>query len=132
MSSVKSAQSILRRPSITGKCSAPSSPQVPAHGLNMGSPMQVRAVHFEPPTNLRDLLIRASNEKSYNPKLLEELEGHLTHLKNQRGQVNNCFLIEARANLRVSINQVESNSFFNGTHVHLQYFISHFSYPYIK
>ena len=48
--------------------------------------MQTRAVHFEPPSNLRDLLIRASNEKSYNPKLLEELEGHLTHLKNQRGQ----------------------------------------------
>jgi hypothetical protein len=87
MSSVKSAQSILRRPSMAGKCSATSSPAVASHGLNLGSPMQTRAVHFEPPSNLRDLLIRASNEKNYNPKLLEELEGHLTHLKNQRGQV---------------------------------------------
>ena len=89
MSAIKSTQGILRRPSIGMPSSIQqSSPaqQRPIHGVNMGSPMQTRAVHFEPPENLRDLLIRASNEKTYNPKLLEELEGHLTHLKNQRGQ----------------------------------------------
>jgi hypothetical protein len=45
-----------------------------------------RAVYFEPPANLRDLLIQASGEKNYNPKVVDELESHLTHLKNQRGQ----------------------------------------------
>ncbi len=89
MSKVKSSRGILRRP--TGPRSTPSSPSVPLHGSNLGSPMQARAVHFEPPSNLRDLLVRAANEKIYNPKLLEELEGHLTHLKNQRGQVIKWF-----------------------------------------
>ena len=105
MSTTKSG--ILRRSSIVAspfQQQLLSSPTVstfrPIHGANMGSPMQTRSVHFEPPPNLRDLLIRASNEKTYNPKLLEELEGHLTHLKNQRGQALLSWLQLLQENIR--------------------------------
>ena len=106
MSTTKSAQGILRRSSTVASPFPQqlSSPTVftsrPIHGTDMGSPMQTRSVHFEPPSNLRDLLIRASNEKTYNPKLLEELEGHLTHLKNQRGQALLSWLQLLQENIR--------------------------------
>ena len=89
---------ILRRTSF-GPGSQQSSP-MPLHGPNLGSPMQARAVHFQPPSNLRDLLIRAANEKNYNPKLQEELEGHLTHLKNQQGPALVSWLQLLQENIR--------------------------------
>ena len=114
MAMTKSAAGILRRPSATN-CSASSTR--PVHGSNLGSPMQTRAVYFQPPENLRDLLIRAANEKNFNPKLQEELEGHLTHLKNQRGAALLSWLQLLQENIRFA-------KIYIVTHAHSAHFIT--------
>ena len=72
--------SILRKSSLGSRRSSIER-SVPA-----GSPTsKVNRVHFEAPENLEDLLIRAADKKGANKSTIEELEGLLTHLRNQKG-----------------------------------------------
>jgi hypothetical protein len=45
----------------------------------------IRAVHFPPPSNLGELLAKAAEKDSSTSTIFDELDGHLTHLKNQQG-----------------------------------------------
>ena len=67
-----------------------------------GSPTSaVNGVHFQAPSNLQDLLVRAADKKKRDVKANAELEGLLTHIRNQRGLALVDWLQQIQQNISI-------------------------------
>jgi hypothetical protein len=88
---------ILRRPSM-GKASASPNER------GLGSPTTRPGVHFEPPDDLEDLLKRAADQTLGR----DQLEGLLTHLRNQKGSALVSWLQKIQENLSILKPSLES------------------------
>jgi len=68
----------------------------------LGSPSSVHnGVHFEPPSNLQELLVRAADKDGRDLKANAELEGLITHFRDRKGPALVAWLSQIQLNVAV-------------------------------